>query len=116
MIAFVAWTMLSYHHTVTSLQQRVDKLEKDCTDLTLNIDSIVEAKVERIVEAKVERIVEAKVERIVEAKVERIVEAKVEQLLEHQRRQREKRNVERRAAGDCRCPPVGYSMSLPSFS
>lgn len=48
LMAVIVWTMASYHDTVLSLQQRVERLERESTQLTVNIDSIVETKVQQL--------------------------------------------------------------------
>ena len=50
LMAVIVWTMASYHDTVLSLQQRVERLERESTQLTINIDSIVEAKVQHLLQ------------------------------------------------------------------
>lgn len=49
-VAFVAWTLMSYHDAMVSLQQRVAQLEKDYGDITHNLDRIVDSKVELFLE------------------------------------------------------------------
>lgn len=46
--AFVVWSLIYYHDAVVSLQDRLSRVEKDCTDLKVNIGKIVDTRVQEI--------------------------------------------------------------------
>lgn len=50
LIAFVAWTILSYHDSLVSLQNRVGKLEKECSEYKNNINKYVDTRVQKLIQ------------------------------------------------------------------
>ena len=54
-LAFTLWTLVSYHRTVVTLQDRVDTLERVVQLNSQNMDQIIESKLETLLQ-KVSRI------------------------------------------------------------
>ena len=48
LIAFVAWTMLSYHSALVSLQNRVETLE-ECTNYKQHIDKYIQSELDVLI-------------------------------------------------------------------
>lgn len=49
LFAFTVWTLLSYHSTVISLQERVETLEKQCSNTQDIVEQYIETNLEELV-------------------------------------------------------------------
>ena len=49
-LAFTLWTLVSYHHTVLTLQERVDTLERVVETNSQNVEHIIESKLETLLQ------------------------------------------------------------------
>ena len=47
---FIAWTLVSYHNTVISLQNRMETLEKDCSSGKKHIEEYIEKRLEELLQ------------------------------------------------------------------
>ncbi|XP_041363376.1 collagen alpha-1(XIII) chain-like isoform X2 [Gigantopelta aegis] len=49
LIAFLAWTMLSYHSALLSLQTRVETLEEECTNYKQHVDKYIQSELDVLI-------------------------------------------------------------------